>query len=391
MRWMHGERMHRAADMSAIPAPSPLPRLDAITGLRWWAAFAVFFFHVRNLIPLPGPLAALAPLGNYGVTFFFVLSGFVLTWSWRASTDKRTFYWRRFARIYPLQLVTLVLALPVFYSFATDPEPSWVKTVNWGILLLCVFLLQGWSNDPQVLFAGNPAAWTLTVESFFYAVHPFITLVLKRLTQVGALVAAAGVVGFALAVRVALIAFPGSWLTNVPVPVMRLNEFVLGMCLAWAFRKGWIPRIPLAVPLGLLLVWFGMVVAGPRLELLTGMYGIVIPYGNEIATTLLALLIVSVASLDLRDRTRIMRSRPLVALGEWSYAFYLIHATFIYLALRLFGPQERGWTVALWLLAILGVSIGTAWLLHVTIERPAERFLRTWQAGRRAQTSTLTR
>lgn len=377
--------------MSAVPTPSSLPRLDAITGLRWWAAFAVFFFHVRNLIPLPGPLAALAPLGNYGVTFFFVLSGFVLTWSWRASTDKRTFYWRRFARIYPLQLVTLLLALPVFYSFATDPEPSWVKTVNWGILLLCVFLLQGWSNDPQVLFAGNPAAWTLTVESFFYALHPFVTLVLKRLTQVGALIAAASVIVFAVGVRVALIAFPGSWLTALPVPVLRLNEFVLGMCLAWAFRKGWIPRIPLVVPLGMLLVWFGIVVAGPRFEPLTGVYGVVMPYGNEIATTLLALLIVSVASLDLRGRTRIMRARPLVALGEWSYAFYLIHATFIYLALRLFGPQERGWTVALWFVGLLALSIAAAWLLHVTIERPVERRLRGWQTRRRARAAALTR
>lgn len=381
------EASAEAVQMASSIAPSSLPRLDAITGLRWWAAFGVFFFHIRNLIPLPGPLAALAPLGNYGVTFFFVLSGFVLTWSWRATTDKRTFYWRRFARIYPLQLVTLILAIPVFYSFAADPEPSWVKTVDWGILILCVFLLQGWSNNPQVLFGGNPAAWTLTVESFFYALHPFVTMGLRRLTRIGALVAAVAVILFAVAVRVALIAFPGSWLTAVPVPVMRLNEFVLGMCLAWAFRKGWIPRIPVVVPLGLLLVWFGIVVLGPRVDDLEGLYAVVVPYGNEVATALLALLIVSVASLDMRGLTRVMRARPLVALGEWSYAFYLIHATFIYLVLRLFGPQPRGWTTALWFLALLGISIAAAWLLHIAVERPVERRLRAWQTDRRTRSA----
>lgn len=369
--------------MTSAQNDPTLPRLDAITGLRWWAAFGVFFFHIKNLIPLPGPLALLAPLGNYGVTFFFVLSGFVLTWSWRAQTDKSTFYWRRFARIYPLSLVTLLMALPVFYTFDPASAPDWVKPVNVGILLLCVLLLQGWSRNPDILFAGNPAAWTLTVEAFFYALHPFVTMVLRRLSLIGALVAAAAVVAFAVSTRVALLAFPDSWLTQVPWPVMRLNEFVLGMCLAWAFRKGWIPRIPLVVPLGLLLVWFAIIVLSPRVPDLVGVYQFMAPYGNEVATVLLALLIVTVASIEMRGRARLMRVRPIVALGEWSYAFYLVHATFIYGALRLFGPQSGGWSGVLWFAGVLGVSIVVAWLLHVGVERPVEKRLRDWQTERR--------
>jgi peptidoglycan/LPS O-acetylase OafA/YrhL len=365
-----------------------LPRLDAITGLRWWAAFGVFFFHIRNLIPLPGPLAALAPLGNYGVTFFFVLSGFVLTWSWRAQTDKRTFYWRRFARIYPLSLVTLVMALPVFYTFDPASAPEWVKPVNVGVLLLCLVLLQGWSRNPDILFAGNPAAWTLTVEAFFYTMHPFVTMVLRRLSLIGALIAAGGVVVFAVTTRVAVIAFPDSWLTLVPWPVMRLNEFVLGMCVAWAFRKGWVPRIPLAVPLGLLLVWFAIIVLSPRVPDLVGVYQFMAPYGNEVATVLLALLIVSVASLDMRGRTRLMRIRPIVALGEWSYAFYLIHATFIYAVIRLWGTQPGGWAGVPWFVGLLALSIVVAWFLHVSVERPMERRLRAWQTERRTRVGT---
>lgn len=371
--------------MTSAPNPASLPRLDAITGLRWWAAFGVFFFHIKNLIALPGPLASLAPLGNYGVTFFFVLSGFVLTWSWRAQTDKRTFYWRRFARIYPLSLVTLLMALPVFYTFDPASAPDWVKPVNVGVLILCVFLLQGWSRNPDILFAGNPAAWTLTVESFFYALHPFVTVVLRRLSMIGALIAGVGVVLFALATRVAILAFPGSWLDLVPWPVMRLNEFVLGMCLAWAFRKGWMPRIPLAVPLGLLLLWFAIIVLSPRVPELTGVYQFMAPYGSEVATVLLALLIVTVASLELRGRARLMRIRPIVALGEWSYAFYLIHATFIYGALRLFGPQTGALNEILWFTGVLALSIAVAWLLHIWVERPAEARLRAWQTARRTR------
>ena len=53
-------------------------RLDSLTGLRWWAAFAVFCYHMMNFAPVPG-LGAVARYGNHGVAFFFVLSGFVLT------------------------------------------------------------------------------------------------------------------------------------------------------------------------------------------------------------------------------------------------------------------------------------------------------------------------
>lgn len=105
----------RRVPLSLVPSV-PLenarpPRLDSLTGLRWWAAFGVFLHHMTNLAPLPVH-AALA-LGNYGVMFFFVLSGFVLTWSAQAVSTS-TFYWRRFARIYPAHLVALALAVPVF-------------------------------------------------------------------------------------------------------------------------------------------------------------------------------------------------------------------------------------------------------------------------------------
>src|SRR5262245_62142748 len=76
-----------------------LPRVESLTGLRWWAAFFVFCHHMTNLAPLP--IYDFLKYGTSGVTFFFVLSGFVLTWSARPGTKIRTFYRRRFARIFP--------------------------------------------------------------------------------------------------------------------------------------------------------------------------------------------------------------------------------------------------------------------------------------------------
>lgn len=360
-----------------------MPRLDAITGLRWWAAFAVFVFHFPNLAPLPSGVALFSPLGNLGVTFFFVLSGFVLTWSWRASTSKRTFYWRRFARIYPLQIVTLLCAIPVFYSFNPDPAHTWVKPFDFGILLLCVLLLQGWSRDPAILFAGNPAAWTLTAEVFFYALHPFFLMAIRRVAVRGALIAAASVIAFAGATRLFIVAQPESWVAALPWPVLRLNEFALGVCLAWAFRRGWQPRIPLWIPVVLLVAWLTALAALPLAPAAGPVYGAVAPYVSEVTAALCALLIVATAAREMAGRARISRARPIVVLGEWSYAFYLIHATLIYGARELFGYQPGGWIGAGWFVVLLAASIAAAAALHIWIERPAERRMRAWEIARR--------
>ncbi len=172
---------------------APRPRLDALTGLRWLAAFWVFGYHMQVFGPLPVPFDFPLRLGFLGVTFFFVLSGFVLTWSMRPGLRVSTFYVRRFARIWPAHMVALLLAIPVFYTLAA-PEHSWVKPFSVPILLLSVVLLQGFSKDPAILFSGNPAAWTLSCEALFYAIHPYLGALLRRLALRGALLVAVGAV-----------------------------------------------------------------------------------------------------------------------------------------------------------------------------------------------------
>src|SRR5690606_18157144 len=86
--------------------------------------------------------------------------------------------------IFPLHIVTLLIAIPVFYSFSTlDPAQTWVKPFNIGVLILSLLLLQAWSRDSVVLFSGNPAAWTLSVEVFFYALLPWIGKLLQFLNK----------------------------------------------------------------------------------------------------------------------------------------------------------------------------------------------------------------
>lgn len=366
----------------------PTQRLDSLTGLRWWAAFAVFLYHMNNFAPLPGATQAILLNGYLGVTFFFVLSGFVLTWSARPNVPTSTFYWRRFARIWPSHIVALLIAIPVFYTIAPVPEGSFLKPFDLGILLLSVIVIQAWWSNPAILFSGNPAAWTLTCEAFFYALHPWISRVLVPMAKRGALLLAAGVVVYAFAYRVTVLFVPGLGLDVVPVPVQRLPEFVLGMALAWALRSGWRPRIhPLigvAVPLVLILVHFFSERLFPTARL-TWMIDATM---NELFTVACGIAIVSLAVHVLRGGRLWFASPWQVRLGEWSFAFYLIHATFIYLALRIFGFQPPSWGNLLWFAALFVVDLVAAWALHTFVERTLEKRMRRWKDDRDARRRT---
>jgi peptidoglycan/LPS O-acetylase OafA/YrhL len=380
----------RSAASSEVNEPERIGivRLDSLTGLRWWAAFAVFAYHMLNLAPLP--IQDVLKYGNYGVAFFFVLSGFVLTWSARPETSVTTFWWRRFARIYPSHFVALLLAIPVFYSFAPDPADWWVKPVDVGILLLSVVLLQGWSRDPTILFSGNPAAWTLTCEAFFYALHPALYRAFVNLRVRGALIATGVVFAAALAYRVAIILLPESGLGMLPLPLMRLSEFVIGIGIAQAMRMGWRVRIkPLYCYLAGSMLLAGILIA-PRFASPGSGAWFFLGMSNEWIILLFAVTIAAVAWRDVSGRFSLLRARPLVLLGEWSYAFYLVHATVIYAVLSVTGPRAASWFNLIWYLALLVVSIALAAALHYAVERPVERRLRAWWDRRAARRSVAT-
>lgn len=359
-------------------------RLDGLTGLRWWAAFLVFLYHMLVFAPLPGVISTVFAQGYFGVTFFFVLSGFVLTWSARPDVSTSTFYWRRFARIWPSHIVALVFAIPVFYTMAAIPQGSFLKPFDVGILLLSVVLLQGWWNAPQILFSGNPAAWTLTCEAFFYALHPWISRVLMRLSRRGALIFAGGVIVCAFTYRGLALLLPGSALAALPLPIVRVSEFALGMALAWAIRSGWRLRIPPAVGIAAMIGVVFAIVFVSHTGLTVPLISLIPAFGNELFTLACAVAIVALAQKTLAGKRSWFESRLQVKLGEWSFAFYLVHATVIYFALRIFGPQGPAWHNVLWFAAILAVDITLAWALHSFVERPLEKRMRRWKDRRTA-------
>lgn len=133
--------------MTPTPAPTR-DRLPSLTGLRFWAALLVVLYHLsRQVGAVPG-VSDVVWYGRSGVTFFFVLSGVVLAWTYDgAGVSARVFLWRRFARIWPLLAVSVGVSVGVWWALM-DRAVS-VKAVGATLLLV-----HAWFPEP-VMFTGG--------------------------------------------------------------------------------------------------------------------------------------------------------------------------------------------------------------------------------------------
>lgn len=264
----------------------------------------------------------------------------------------------------------------MFYSFTPDPEQWWVKPFSAGVLLLSVVLLQGWSRDPAILFSGNPAAWTLTVEMFFYLLHPWVNRFTNRLRVLGSLLLVLSMVGlcFMYWVLVTLGTVPG--LDRVPLPVSRLSEFVIGMGLAQLVVSGARLRLPPTLAYALL----GVFILSQVFAKWAGLEDPISVWSQAltepIIVTLCAVIIFSVANRDMRGGFSLQNKPVMVRLGAWSFAFYLVHATVMYAIMGIVGHQGVSFSNLLWYPPVFGIALLLAWLLFRFVEAPFEKRLR---------------
>jgi peptidoglycan/LPS O-acetylase OafA/YrhL len=126
-----------------------------LTSLRFFAALLVLAHHYFGFMA-----------GFSGVTFFYVLSGYILTvnyadrvGSWR---EVKLFWWKRFARIYPTHLLVLAAAIPFGSSLSVLP-------IN-------LLLLHSWVPVQSVFFSFNGPSWSISNEAAFYGVFPWLVL-----------------------------------------------------------------------------------------------------------------------------------------------------------------------------------------------------------------------
>jgi peptidoglycan/LPS O-acetylase OafA/YrhL len=296
-----------------IARPTSLP---ALTGVRFFAALAVFTFHSGAGFlqgrGLPSAIAGILNNGYLGVSLFFVLSGFILTYTHQNDTFNGRFicdfYVARFARIYPVYLLALLIALPIVFS-----------SLSPGVVATELVMLQAWTPpDSSAGFAWVFQAWTLSVELFFYLCFPAILFWANRLTPgATAFVAAAAailIVTFGLSsVCPNTPEIPYLSSTAIWIPVFRTAEFVYGvmLCRLTVFH----PRLSKAI-------------GGHLYELLlSALILIVLAVATDVHLKGLVTVLVGVLIVQLSGGygaiSAALSTKPLILLGGASYALYL--------------------------------------------------------------------
>jgi peptidoglycan/LPS O-acetylase OafA/YrhL len=307
---------------------------------------AVVLCHVGNGFANTPSLKVAEAYGYVGVSFFFMLSGFVLAWSDTPQTARR-FWWLRFARIWPLQF------------------------------LLMIFAYAG----------GNGLSWSLSVEMFFYLVFPLAIVLLRRLRGRGLAVTAAVTLGL-MAILPLIVALAGVdtysnlyyWLFYV-FPPYRFGEFLLGMVLARAMIGGLRLPTPAWTALAATAGIAGLVWAMATFTVRTGI-PVVRPMVALLAIPLFAQLLCASAARDQQPRGWWLGSAPLRRLGDWSFALYLVHAPAMAFTARYgWWFNYGGLQGAAYLLAFLALILTLSAALHYLVEKPVERRLRRLRIG----------
>ncbi|WP_327314694.1 acyltransferase family protein [Streptomyces sp. NBC_01235] len=356
--------------MTSTPAPGR-DRLPSLTGLRFWAALLVVLYHLsRQVGTVPG-VSDVVWYGRSGVTFFFVLSGVVLAWTYDgAGVPARVFLWRRFARIWPLLAVSVAGSVAVWALMD--------RSVSLKAVVATLLLVHAWFPQPVIFTGGNPAAWSLSDEAFFYLTFPVLLTVLAgRRARVWGWTAAA-VTCAALLLWPALSGLSPTdrtWALDY-LPLTRLLQFVLGVVAGLALKRGWRPPVSLPVAIGLVVAWHLVLIPWSNAVPDALWYS---PYSASqlLSAPLFAALICAAARADLDGRRTGLGGAWMIRLGHWSFAWYLIHEVVIRAAVFKWGKPGpgSGETLVFWA-GVLAVSLSVAALAYQWVERPAERWLR---------------
>lgn len=368
-------------------APAPAKHIAGLTSLRFFAAMAVVLYHTLGSFQMPvlQTLWRVSRLGGIGVSMFFILSGFILFYTYERALNTgrlnvRNFFISRFARIYPVYVFGLILALPGFIASMSGAVENGGEAALIRTSLTAPLLLQSW--DPATACRWNCPGWSLGAEIFFYALFPVVGGIAAALNRRWIPIAL-------FAVYAAIIAAPLSYLVaGLPTntvdmnanpdltmlrfnPLVRLPEFILGVLVArGVLSQEW--KIP---------AWVAGFTAAAIVAALYGSYYLPLNVSetlvqNGLYAPLFAGLIVAIA----KGPSGLLAGNLWVRLGAASYALYIIHipiwGMFRYAARSgLIGdPTENLALYICYLELVLCSSI----LIHRFVESPSRETILRW-------------
>lgn len=369
--------------------------IPALTSLRFFASLYVVFHHIAPLRwSVAPPVRNFLLNGDSAVEFFFLLSGFILTYSHLygdgLNVRRGTFYVYRISRIYPVYLLGMVLFTPFISLNLLILHGSLIavlaRITMYGTAACA--LLQAWV--PQFALAWNGPGWSLSTEAFFYAMFPLIAVGVGRMQGRGLAVLWLACwlwscgpeliyANLAQTTRNLL------WIGGLKEfnPLLRLPEFVAGVMVAKRYLAAGKAKF-LAADVAAFCV--------TCVFLITNMY-FTQPLEkclifNEIAALLYLLAIAK------GPFTAMLGTPILVLLGGASYSMYILHIPLYYIfclarhfeIARKLQPDDYPPLGTDMFVIYVVILIGLSVLSFLFIEQPCSRLLRRmWRSRLQAQ------
>jgi peptidoglycan/LPS O-acetylase OafA/YrhL len=345
-------------------------KLNQLTFTRFLAALSIVIYHSDcKIYPFnQGVLKMIFSHANVGVSYFFILSGFVMIIAYgkqkTGTINAKAYYINRIARIYPLYIFALFLTIITQLS---------KHDVHFKDVLLQIFALQSWYL-PLVLKLNSPG-WSLSVEAFFYLAFPilFNYVYSKYSTKI----VFASVISFWIISQVTVnYLFLSPFYKGFPSdshnflfywPILHLNQFMMGNILGYIYLRYAGKNRNFDLPV--------IAVVSALLILLS--FKPTFNFHDGLMAVIFAPLILLI-SLNSGIITKAFSNKYLVILGEASYGMYILQYPIRNFCLSAFKRLHIS-NETIFFYGYLVILIGVSIVCYYMIEIPAKDWIKSLQ------------
>jgi len=369
----------RSIERAIHPTVTKTEHLDVLSYLRFFAALVVIVDHLSGMFGFYSTTWLHSVALWQAVSFFFVMSGFILTYVYpqlQTVEERNRFLLSRIARIWPTHLVTFALILILLPSLFRTPHFLLAAPIN-------LAMIQSWLLIPGCVFTFNAPTWSISTEFFYYFCFPTMLTLLntswKKLLVIACLLTLSAI-GFCCL----------EYWPNIPdfgigfpkyinaSPFCRVTEFVLGMVLCLAYR-----RYGSSLPLTKL--------QATILEVLA-VTAILIPVTSPLflqghvtgpASALRAWILccggapfygalIFVMACQKGYLSKILSFKPLSFVGDLAFALYMFHGP-VFVFFRAHRQSFFEWPFAMLMCLVLAITFLISHLNYVMFETPSRK------------------
>ena len=337
------------------------PQIHILTSLRFFAALGIFLLHANNHLLFQSELLNEFDFSKC-VSFFFVLSGFVLYYSYadRVISLKR-FYFSRLIRLWPLTALSIFLVLLFLPSHIYLPS-GYGPTQSFLSFFVNILCLQSFVPIPNFYFGYNAVCWSISVELFFYLCFPFVrNLPYSKFFTLIALNSFLIILICAFLDLSEISVFSPSKLDIITLdgfayinPIFRFPEFLFGVAAAKFFNIFWCERPKwmfllfntrfkyVSYCFHLTFIFYLLCAAFQRQSFFNGLSYSVYIVSNQLKSGFLFAIIIFLLSILDNPFLAFLKGKLFVFLGRISFSFYLLHQPIMILGSQLNGLELLG-------------------------------------------------